>query len=179
MEFNSVDVKEELLQFLKTGFKDAKVRMNVLKSDPQTDAELPCVGINRVSDDEAAHIMGDYGGSDFDRDNLQYAEIHSTHFQESMEVRIWHTNADERERAYRILKALLMLFRPVSVQKGLLSFSMGAGKDESDFTGQVTPFPVYWSSIVITYLNPLDVQTTEHVDAISGFTSRGGVSIGG
>ncbi|WP_025684572.1 hypothetical protein [Paenibacillus maysiensis] len=179
MEFSSVDVKEELLQFLKKGFKDSAVRMNVFKADPQTETELPCVGINRVSDSEAAHILGDFGGEDFDRESLEFSEIHSTHFQESMEVRIWHTNADERERAYRILKALLMLFRPVAVQKGILNFSMEAGKDESDFTGQVAPFPVYWASIVITYLNPLDVQTTEHVDAISGFTVKGGLSIGG
>ncbi|WP_308722499.1 hypothetical protein [Paenibacillus polysaccharolyticus] len=179
MEFNSVDVKEELLQFLKKGFKENAVRMNVFKSDPQTETELPCVGINRVSDSEAAHILGDFGGDDFDRDALQYSEIHSTHFQESMEVRIWHTNADERERAYRVMKALLMLFRPVAVSKGLLSFGMEAGKDESDFTGQVAPFPVYWASIIISYLNPLDVQVTERVEAISGFTVRGGVRIDG
>ncbi|MEC0169912.1 hypothetical protein [Paenibacillus graminis] len=177
MDFNSVDVKERLLQFLKAGFQQAGVRMNVLKSDPQTAAELPCIGINRIADGEAVHSLGDYAGSDFDKDSLEYSEVYSAYYQESMEVRIWHTNADERERVYRLLKALLMVFRPVIVEQGVRSFTVEGGKDESDFTGQVAPFPVYWASVVISYLNPLDVQVGEMAEIITNIIVNGGIVI--
>ncbi|WP_017814467.1 hypothetical protein [Paenibacillus shenyangensis] len=178
MQFNSVDMKEELLQFLKQSFRAAQIKMTVLKSDPQTSGELPCIGINRVSDSEANHTIGDFAGSTFDDIDLEYGELYGTVFQESMEIRIWHNNADERERVYRLLKALIIQFRKQAVALGVRSFSMEAGKDESDFSGQVIPFPVYWGSLVITYLNPMDVEITEHVVAITSVTVNGGVQIG-
>ncbi|CAJ1315917.1 hypothetical protein [Paenibacillus nuruki] len=178
MEFNSVDVKEELLQFLKRSFTTAKVKIGIVKSDPQNHGDIPCIGINRVADSQSMHTLGDFGGSEFNEEEFQYTEIYSTYFQESMEVRIWHTNADEREKVYRLLKALLMVFSKYIVGLGVRSFTMEGGKDESDFSSQIVPFPVYWASIIISYANPLDVDITEHVQAITDITVNGGVSIG-
>ncbi len=178
MDFKSIDMKEQLLQFLKQSFRAAQIKMTVLKSDPQTSGELPCIGINRVSDSEINHTLGEYAGDTFDEDEMEYSELYGAVFQESMEVRIWHNNADERERIYRLLKALIIQFRKSAVQLGVRSFSMEAGKDESDFSGNVVPFPVYWASIVITYMNPFDVEITQHVNAITSVTVNGGVQIG-
>ncbi len=178
MNFSSVDMKEQLLQFLKQSFRAAQIKMTVLKSDPQTSGELPCIGINRVSDSEINHTLGDYAGDTFDEDEMEYSELYGAVFQESMEVRIWHNNADERERIYRLLKALIIQFRKNAVQLGVRSFSMEAGKDESDFSGNVVPFPVYWASIVITYINPFDVEIVQHANAITSVTVDGGVQIG-
>ncbi len=178
MQFNSVDMKEELLQFLKRSFRAAQIKIAVLKSDPQTEGELPCIGINRVSDSEMNHIIGDFAGETFDSDQLEYSQLYGPTFQESMEIRIWHRNADERERIYRLLKALIIQFRIRAVEIGIRSFSIEGGKDESDFSGQVVPFPVYWASLVISYLNPMDVEITQRVATITSVTVNGGVQIG-
>lgn len=175
--FDHVDVKEELVKALKTelpkfGFSTVKV----IKADPQTHTEIPCIGINRVDDSETSQSLADVAGSHFDKDtNTQYRTF-GTYFQESMEIRVWHTNADERDKLYRHMKAILLANRLPLVEKGLLNITLRGGKDEQDSTMQQAPMVLYWSTITLSFLNPLDVTFEEIVAPISAInvTTTGG-----
>lgn len=175
--FATVDVKAELVTILKAelpkkGFKDVKV----VKGDPATHAELPCVGINRIDDSETNQSLADASGTAYDKDTQTYTTFQGTFFSEAMELRVWHTNADSRSTLYVALKAILFAFRRELVGKGLLQVELRSGRDEQDTTMKEAPLPIYWSTITMTYLNPLDVEITETVAPISAVIDQGGVS---
>jgi hypothetical protein len=75
-----------------------------------------------------------------------------------------------------VVKAILFAFRIPLVEKGLLNVSLRGGRDEQDTTMQHAPTPIYWSTITMTYLNPLNVEIVEIVEPISGFTGAGTLS---
>lgn len=173
MDFNfkTVDVKEELTQAFKKAlpkFEFAAVK--VLKADPQSQTELPCIGINRVNDDESNQSIGDSHGNSYNSDSKTYTTEQGTFFSEAIEVRVWHTNADERDKLYRVVKAVLFAYRLPLVQKGLLNISLGGGRDEQDSSMQNAPMVIYWSAITMRFLNPMDVEVYETVDTITDIT---------
>lgn len=166
--FEHVDTKNELVTSIqqelpKFGFQNVKV----LKSDPAAPSEIPCIGINRLDDSETSQSIADMAGDHFDSDSKTYYRTYGTYYQESYEIRIWHTNADERDRLYRHLKAILLATRLSLIEKGLRSISTRTGRDEQDTTGQNAPFPIYWSTLTISALNPLDVTFEEIAEPIS------------
>jgi len=175
--FATVDVKTELVNLLKQELpKKGYGNVKVLKADPANPAEVPCVGINRVSDDEDSQTLADEQGTAYDKATKTYTIFRGTFFSEALEVRIWHTNADERGDLYQVVKAILFAFRIPLVEKGLLNVSLRGGRDEQDTTMQHAPTPIYWSTITMTYLNPLNVEIVEVVEPISGFTGAGTLS---
>lgn len=170
--FEHVDVKEEMVQVLKKqlpgfGFPSVKV----LKSDPQTQAEVPCIGINRVDDSETEQSLADAAGVHYDQATQTYYQVFGTYFSESVEVRIWHTNADERDKLYRHVKAMLVALRQPLVEKGLLNITLRSGRDEQDSSMAQAPMVLYWSAITMSYLNPMDVTFTEVVPAITAINA--------
>ena len=170
--FEHVDVKEEILQVMKKqlpgfGFPNVKV----LKSDPQSSSEIPCIGINRVDDSESEQSISDAVTTHYDQATQTYYQVFGTYFSESVEVRVWHTNADERDKVYRHVKAMLVALRLPLVEKGLLNISLRTGRDEQDSSMSQAPMVLYWSAITMSYLNPMDVTFTEVVPAITAFNT--------
>lgn len=176
MNFTSatVDVKTELVNLLKEELpKKGYPQVRVMRSDPANPSEVPCVGINRVTDDESSQTIADEHGVRYDPVTKQYVTLQGTFFQEAVEVRIWHINADERDALYQAVKAILFAYRVLLVEKGLLNVALRGGRDEQDSTMQHAPMPIYWSTISMDYLNPLNVEIVEIIEPISGFTEDG------
>lgn len=157
--FEHVDVKQEMVTALiselpKAGYSNIRV----LKSDPQTPTEYPCIGINRANDDETNQTIDDViGEPTYDPVTQIYSVLKGTYFQESLEIRIWHTNADERDKLYPIVKATAVALRDRLVYLGLRNIILRGGRDEQDTTMQSAPTALYWASITMSYLNPLNV----------------------
>lgn len=176
-KFETVNVKQELVDRLKMGLDSlgytGKLTINVIKADPQSPTEVPCIGINRVDDSETSQSIADGQGSLYDPVTKVNKTFYGTFFAEAQEIRIWHTNADERERLYLAVKALLFGMRVDLSEKGLINFSLRSGKDEQDISMTQAPMAIYWSSITMSYLNPLDVEFSEVVEAITAVPDNG------
>ena len=167
--FDYVDVKQELVDALKNvlpaqDYADVKV----LKADPQTQAEVPCIGINRVADDEAGTVLADtIAEPEYDPVTKIYTVHRGTYFQESVELRIWHTNADIRDKLYAITKATCLALRERLTCKGLRSITFRGGKDEQDTQMLHAPVPIYWASITLSFMAPLNINITSIEQIIS------------
>lgn len=171
--FEHVDIKEELMNAFKEDLpKFGFGSVRVIKADPQTATEIPCIGINRVDDNESSQSIADMAGTHYDTETEKYYKTFGTYFQESVEVRVWHTNADERDKLYRHVKAILLANRLPMVEKGLLNITLRGGRDEQDSSMQQAPMVLYWSTLTMSYLNPLDVTFEEVVAPISAITSN-------
>lgn len=166
--FENVDVKEELVQMLKKSLPKYEFKnVKVLKADPQGAGELPCIGINRIDDNETEQSISDAVETRYDSVNQKHYRVFGTFFSESIEIRVWHTNANERDRLYRHSKAILFANRLPLVEKGLLNVTLRTGRDEQDSSMRQAPMVLYWSSITMSYLNPLDVTFEEDVEMIT------------
>lgn len=166
--FESVSVKDEIQAQLKDILpKHNWATVKVLKGDPQSPAEVPCIGINRIEDSETAQSIADFNGTAYDANSKIFTTSHGSYFSESVEVRIWHTNADEREKLYKVVKASLYAMRPHLVEKGLLNVSLRSGRDEQDSSMAHAPMVLYWATITLSYLNPLDVNYSEVIEPIT------------
>lgn len=175
--FKTVDVKDELVKALKTALVDlgytGKLAVKVLKADPQTPSELPCIGVNRIDDSETDQSITDSEGSSYNSETREHIQFYGTFFSESMEIRIWHTNADERDKLYQTVRATLFAVRRDLLEKGLLNVSLRGGRDEQDSTMEQAPMVLYWSTITLNYLNPLDVHFTTSVEPITSIVAAG------
>lgn len=170
--FETVDVKTEIYTMLhnelpKFGFRDVKV----IKADPQTAVEIPCVGINRIDDSEATDTIADAVDVRYDSETQKYYQVYGSYFQESLEIRVWHTNADERDKLYRHVKAILFASRLPLVEKGLINLKLRSGKDEQDSSMQQAPTVLYWAPITMSYQNPLNVIFEEIVQPITAINT--------
>lgn len=166
--YASVDVKEELKEMLKTHiprFYPAPVK--VLKSDPSTIGEVPCVGINRIDDSETNQSISDLHEVSYDKASKTYKEVRGTFFSEAMDIRVWHTNGDERDKLYQAIKAILFAHRLELVEKGLHNVTLRIGRDEQDSSMTWAPKPIYWATITMSYLNPLHVEVGEPTEPIT------------
>jgi hypothetical protein len=169
--FQTVDVKSELVASLRAALisfgytGDNNVR--VIKADPQSPSEIPCIGLNRTDDSESSQSIADSEGTLYNKDTQELDTFYGTFFSESIEIRIWHTNADERDKLYLAVRATLFATRTDLVSKGLLNLTLRGGRDEQDSTMSQAPMVLYWSTITMTYLNPLDVHFMSTVAAIT------------
>ena len=159
LKFNYVDVKSELVIELK---KHINFNIRVLKSDPRESAEIPCIGINRAGDDEQNQVIGDDLGVVFDEALDKYVSYKGTFFNETMEIRIWHSNADERDKLYILMKAVIINLRDDLVKIGLRNIKLSGGRDEQE--NNFPPHPLYWAAINMNYLNPMEIEVTEAIE---------------
>jgi hypothetical protein len=169
--FAYVNVKTELVAAFKAELpKHGYTKVKVMPSDPASPAEMPCIGINRVDDSESEQSIADASGTEYNPDTKEYREYHGTFFSEAVEIRVWHTNADERDKLYHTSKGIAFAIRPDLVNKGLINLSLRGGMDEQDSSMQNAPMVLYWSTITLTYLNPLDVEYVQTAEPISAIT---------
>lgn len=178
--FSTVDVKQELVIALKRELGNlgytGDTAIRVLKADPQTPSEIPCIGINRTDDSESDQSIADGEGTTYNALTKELTTFYGTFFSESLEIRIWHTNADERNTLYLATKSILFAIRKDLSSKGLLNLTLRGGRDEQDSTMAQAPMVLYWSTITMSYLNPLDVSSVATVDAITAVIDAGAVS---
>lgn len=172
IKYTYADVKDILVTLLKKelpkyNFSDVKV----IKADPQSPAEIPCIGINRIDDNESDGSISDSRQTLYDPATEELKTFYGTFFQEAMEVRIWHTNADMREKLYLHTKVILFAARTELVEKGILNVLLRSGRDEQDTTQAQAPMAIYWSSITLSYLNPMDVELESSVAPITSITN--------
>jgi hypothetical protein len=166
--FKHVDVKAVLVENLevelpKFGFSKVKV----VKADPQSAVDIPCIGINRADDSESDQSIADASGTHFDAETKTHYRFYGTFFQESIEIRAWHTNADERDKLYQHMKAILFAMRPQLVEMGLLNLTLRGGRDEQDSSMAQAPMVLYWAPITMNFLNPMDVTFEEVAEPIT------------
>ena len=153
--FKTVDVKEELVIALRNGLSDfgytGASTVKVLTADPQTPTELPCIGINRTDDSESNQSIADGEGTVYNPGTHELTTFFGTFFSESMEIRVWHTNADARDKLYLDTRAILFAMRKDLASKGLLNLTLRSGRDEQDSTMAQVPMVLYWSTITMSY----------------------------
>lgn len=176
-QFDTIDVKQAIVDTLKTGLQKlgytGKNTVKVIKADPQSPSEIPCIGVNRADDSESSQSLTDGEGTLYDPVAQTNQTFYGTFFSEAQEIRIWHTNADEREKLYQAVKALLYALRFDLGQQGVINFNLRSGRDEQDTTMVQAPMPLYFATFIMTYLNPLDVAFTEPVSVISAVNTSG------
>jgi hypothetical protein len=154
IKYNYVDVKDEIVKALKPEMEPLKVK--VIKADPREQGDIPCIGINRAGDDESNQVIGEEIGDEYDPETDTFTVFKGTYFNETLEMRLWHTNADERDRLYILMKAILFAMRDDLAEKGLRNITLRGGKDEQE--NNILPQPLYWSSITMNFLNPLEIE---------------------
>lgn len=153
-----IDVKHNVVTLLQEALAERGYnKIKVLKGDPRTPADIPCVGVNRAGDDEVPQSLGEDFGSEYDPATDKWTETRGTHFSETLEIRIWHSNADERDKLYALCKVLLFSIRPILTAQGVLNIVLRGGRDEQDNT--FPPHPLYWGTITMNYAVPLEVDT--------------------
>lgn len=175
--FDSIDVKKTLVALLKSelpkfGYGGNRT-VKVIPADPASPADLPCVGVNRTDDSETAESIADANGTSYDEATQIYTDYRGNFFSESIEVRIWHTNADERDALYQTVKGVLVAVRPDLVAQGLINLTLRAGRDEQDASMQNAPMVIYWTTITMNYLNPISVEYTQVIEPISAVPDNG------
>lgn len=158
MEYTYVDVKQEIIDYLKPLLSGQNLNnYRILRADPRDAKELPCIAINLVNSDEQNQGIGDSVQQIYDEEENEFRTFRGTFFNETLEIRVWHTNADERDRTRNVLQALLVGLRKKLTEKGIVNITIRAGRDEQENT--LPPYPIYWSVMLLNYLNPLDVMS--------------------
>lgn len=116
------DLKQIVLDVLTPGFAalapaDA-AHLTLFVNDPMDFADFPCVGINLLSDTEYVQSIGDVLGDVTDDEGTLHAGA-STLCQQNVEVKLWSSNGDERDRLGRLLKLALFTGRGTEINPGL------------------------------------------------------------
>ena len=156
-----INMKDAIQDALRLGFKyfrgagviDYKVR--IVKSDPQGPAECPAIAINRTSDGETNQSLGDLFGYVRDPDIDATIKKFGTDFMESLELRIWSTNSDQRDLLYALTKAILFNYRHyLAVKWGLVNQAITGGRDEANHVQYKGHF-MYWGVVMFRAENAI------------------------
>lgn len=159
-----VDVKDFIAQSLtselfQSSYGAGKIR--VFKSDPLDEMSIPAIGINIISSDEDSSGLGlTTQPPDYDPATGNYTIYQGAYLRESLEVRIFHKNADERDKLRIFTLATLFAVKNDLLQQGLMNITIGGGRDEQDNT-LLQSSPLFMHSITMSYLNPLNVQVIQ------------------
>jgi len=165
-----VDVKEELYQALfAEGRSSNKPQVRIFKSDPVDPAHIPCIGINRtnLNEDGNSNGIGRVARTPtYNPTTKEYTTYSGAYMQESVEVRVFHTNPDERDKLGIFALAALYAVRSHLEQMGLANMTISGGRDEQD-NNLLGDRVLYMHTLSMHYLNPLDVTVTTIVEDIA------------
>lgn len=141
-------------------------RLKVLRSDPLVHNEIPTIGINKIQDTEAEQYIGELD-NEFQDDMGKWHRQEGSMWTESVELRVWSHNADERDYIGHILKYILFELRPILADLGVINQSITGGQDESDPASYDRP--MFWVSYI--YTGTLNLFTSRPAtDSIVGFS---------
>ena len=157
IEYTYVPMKDEIINALRAGLAAQQYKtLRIIKADPKEAAEIPCICVNRADAGESNQVLGDVLDPEFDEESSKWVEYKGTFFSETMEIRIWHFNSDERENLYLLMQAILFDMKNALAAKGVHNVKLRGGRDEQDNTMMAQP--LYWAAIHMDYLNPLQVS---------------------
>jgi len=137
----------------------------VLRSDPVTHKTIPAIGINKIQDNESDQFLGDQVAEfkdEFDKAHRQYGSM----WEETLEIRVWSHNSDERDYIGHVIKYILFEARTIMAQLGVVNQRIGGGQDESDPVSY-QPEVMFWTSFIFTGTTNL-YSATPAVDLIKG-----------
>jgi hypothetical protein len=169
-------IYEALLAELQSSNMD---EIRVFTSDPLDQAYIPGIGINKVglTEDSPSGGLGLVSQPPtYNADTKEYTTYSGVFMQEAVEVRVFHTNADERDKLGITILAVLFAIRTELLKLGIREITLSGGRDEQD--NNLMSTPLFMHAIILHYKNPLDVQVTTLVDAIEGFDVLSALSEG-
>jgi hypothetical protein len=156
-----VDMKTAIQEVIKLGLRDYKKLgvidwdVRVVKADPQGPAELPAIAISRTSDSETNQAIGDIFGYSGDPVSASLTRKHGTDFRETIELRIWTTNSDQRDLLYSMVKRILFDFRHfLTLKYGLVNQAIIGGRDEANHLQYESHF-CYWGVVMFQAENAM------------------------
>ena len=160
------NLKIELVRIYQKAFKDRNIQMQVLTSDPRVEREIPCLAINRLSDSEDIVTMANLEDVEFadGEENNVYSALMS----ETIELRLWTQNANERDSLYTTIKEIAILAKVELGTMGCGNMRITAGRDENDFNN-FSPLFIYWATINFVAMNQMFVRplTSDDVGTIN------------
>lgn len=163
-----VNVKDFLYQAISGELMSSgSSKVRVFTSDPLDHAYIPGIGINKVGLTEDGNSSGLGLVSQqptYDPGTKAYTEYKGAFMQEAVEVRVFHHNADERDKLAILVLAVLFAIREQLILEGLRDITLSGGRDEQDNT--LMNQPLFMHSLTMHYLNPLDVQVTTTVESV-------------
>lgn len=166
--FNYVNVKKFIYEALDGELRDSGAnKIRVFTSDPLDQAYIPGIGINKVglTEDATSSGLGLVSQQPtYNPDTKEYTEYKGAFMQEAVEVRVFHTNPDERDKLAIHVLAILFAVREQLLKLGLREITLSGGRDEQD--NVLMSVPLFMHSITMHYNNPLDVQVTTTVDRV-------------
>lgn len=164
-----VDVKDELYQALFAEAKSSnKPQIRIFKSDPVDAASIPCLGINKtnLNEDGNSNGLGRVARTPtYNKTTKEYTTYSGAYMQESVEVRVFHTNPDERDKLGIFALAVMYAVRSYLEQRGLANITISGGRDEQD-NNLLGDRVLYMHTLSMHYINPLDVMVTSVVEDI-------------
>ncbi len=155
MANQGLDLKLELVNAVRKGYKDRAREVRVFTADPRVKEDMPCVAVNRIYDSEDDKVLGDIYDETVSKDGLGSVEINTGLFTQTCELRIWTENADERDAMFVELKEILILAQNILAKKGFGRMSIRGGRDENDFR-TYAPIMLYWGVLNFSALSPFD-----------------------
>lgn len=156
-----VSMKDAVQDAVRLGLKDYRrlevidYKIKVMKSDPLGPADIPAISINRVSDTEVNQALGDVFGEVRDAERDMTVKKFGTDFKETIELRIWTSNSDQRDLLYSLVKAILFNYRHyLALKYGLVNQQIIGGRDEANHI-QYEPHAMYWGVIMFQAENAI------------------------
>lgn len=161
-EDGGLDLKLELVKFVRAEYKLLKRQVSVVTADPRYKEDFPCVAVNRIYDSEDKQGFANFYDEEVENDGT--VEVKSALFTQTCELRIWTENADVRDNMFIELKRMLVKIKDALAEKGFGEMIIKAGRDENDFK-TYSPLFIYWGVINFTALSPLDVRMPKDTTA--------------
>jgi len=156
---DGLDLKKELVRIFARELIARKIQIKVITADPRTHGELPCLAINRVNDDEGQIGFNNIYEQEFNEATEEESPAYLALMTETIELRLWTENANQRDDIYFIMKEIAILAKQELIKKGqgLGNMRITGGRDEQDFK-TFEPYFIYWSVLNFIALNPLEVK---------------------
>ena len=130
-------------------------KVKVLKADPEGPSQIPSITIARTSDTEVNQALGDVFGEDNDSEVDMVVKKFGTDFRETLELRIWTANSDQRDLLYSLVKAILFNYRHfLALKYGLVNQQIIGGRDEANHIQYESHF-MYWGVIIFQAENAI------------------------
>lgn len=157
MANSGLDFKIRTVELIRQAFAARGITLGVKTADPRTEADLPCIAVNRIYSSE-----DDIGfDNTYDVETTEAGTLYrkSGLFSEVLEVRGWTQNADLRDSYTVLLKEILILIKHQLAKEGFGRLIIKGGRDENDYK-TYAPLFINWVVFNFAALAPFDAWET-------------------
>lgn len=164
------DLKDLTFTIVTDGFaeREEAKKLTVSNADPEDWGELPMVAINLVSDTQTnSHIGSSLDDELIEEEDQVYAGMGAI-FSQVVEVTLWTTNKEQRDRLGKALKEVLFVFGlGTSINPGLFVTTPGVaevritgGQDQGivDTSQQYAPHALFLRTYYVNAITELTAQ---------------------